>query len=123
MNQSTLRRYELANDILVVHVQDTSAATLQDWYISSVAEMDAYTGPVKRLYDMRDLDSISIEAVRTAVKIRRHPHAHWVYTAVLTSASTVTALVKASMSVKAGGNFKLFTDKEEAIAWLNRMVP
>ena len=123
MNQSTLIRYELPNDILVVHVQDTSSATIQDWYYSSVEEMNDYTEPVKRMYDMRDLSSISIEAVRTAVKIRRHPNAHFVYTAVLTNNSSVLALVRASLSVQGEGNIKLFTHENEAIAWLHEKVP
>lgn len=123
MSQSTLRRYELPNDILVVHVTDTSPTTIQDWYYSSVEEMNEYTKPVKRLYDMRELTSVSIEAVRTAVKIRRHPKAHFVYTAVLTNNSTVLALVRASLSVQGDGNIKLFTREKEAIEWLHEKVP
>lgn len=123
MSKSTLRRYEIPGNILVVYVADTSPETVEDWYSSSVVEMDAYTGPVKRMYDMRDLKSISIEAVRTAVKVRRHRNASLVYTAVLTSNSTVASLVKASLSVNAGGNIKLFTDQETAVAWLNASLP
>ncbi len=123
MGQSTLKRYPLPRNILVVYVEDTSSETVQDWYDSSVTEMDGYTRPVKRLYDMRALPTISIEAVRAAVRIRRHPQAHFVYTAVLTHNTTVTALVKATLSVNAGGNFQLFTDEAEAIAWLHTKVP
>jgi hypothetical protein len=123
MGKSTLRRYELPGNILVVYVADTSPETVDEWYTSSIAEMDAYTGPVKRMYDMRDLKSISIEAVRTAVKVRRHRNASLVYTAVLTSNSTVASLVKASLSVNAGGNIKLFTDQATAVAWLNASLP
>lgn len=123
MAKSTLRRYELSDNILVVHVSDTSPETVQDWYASSLEEMNAYTEPVKRLYDMRGLSSLSIEAVRTAVKIRRHPNAQFVYTAVLTTNNTVLALVRASLSVQGDGNIKLFTDEDQAITWLNEKVP
>ena len=122
MGQSTLTRYPLPGNILVVHVTDTSPETVEDWYLSSLVEMDTYTGPVKRLYDMRDLNTVSIEAVRTAVKVRRHPKAHLVYTAVLTNNSTVAALVRAALAVQGGGNFKLFTNESEAIAWLHAKV-
>lgn len=123
MAKSTLTRYQLPDNILVVHVEDTSPETVKDWYDSSVVEMNGYTKPIKILYDMRDLRTISIEAVRTAVKIRRHPKAHFVYTAVLTSNSTVMALVRTALSVQGGGNIKLFTDREEAVAWLHQKVP
>jgi hypothetical protein len=123
MAKSTLSRYELPGNILVVHVSDTSPETVQDWYASSVVEMNGYSEPVKRLYDMRDLNSLSIEAVRTAVKLRRHPNAKFAYTAVLTNNNTVLALVRASLSVQGDGNIKLFTDEAQAIAWLHEKVP
>lgn len=123
MSQSTLTRYPLPGNILVVHVTDTSSETIRDWVDSSIEEMNGYTGPVKRLYDMRALSSISIEAVRAAIKVRRHPKAHFVFTAVLTSNSTVLALVRTALSVQGGGNFKLFTDEAEAVAWLQEKVP
>lgn len=122
MGQSTLTRYPLPGNILVVHVTDTSPETVEDWYLSSLAEMNSYTGPVKRLYDMRDLKTVSIEAVRTAVKVRRHPKAHLVYTAVLTSNSSVAALVRAALAVQGSGNFKLFTGMDDATAWLHAKV-
>ena len=123
MGQSTLTRYAMPGNILVVHVADTSPETVEDWYLSSLAEMETYTGPVKRLYDMRDLRTVSIEAVRTAVKVRRHPKAHLVFTAVLTSNSTVAALVRAALAVQGDGNFKLFTSEPEAVNWLLAKVP
>ncbi len=123
MAKSTLKRYEIEDDILVVYAGDTSNETLVDWYNSSIEEMDAYTEPVKRLYDMRDLQTLTIQTVRTAIKIRRHPKADYVYTAVLTSNTTVAALVKASLSIQAGGKIQLFTDYDTAVAWLNEKLP
>lgn len=123
MNESTLKRYEIGNDILVVYVNDTSEETLKDWYDSSMIEMDAYIGSVKRLYDMRDLPTLTIQTVRMAIKVRRHPKADYVYTAVLVSNTTVAALVKASLSIQAGGKIQLFTDYDTAVNWLNEKLP
>jgi hypothetical protein len=111
------------DNIGVITVEDTSAETLAHWYNYSMQDMDTYTQPVRRLYDMRNLPKISIEAVRTAIRIRKHPNAHLIYSAVLTSNATVLALVKAALSVQAGGNFGLFENEEEAITWLHKMVP
>ena len=120
MSKSTLKRYPIEHDIIVVYAGDTSEDTLADWYESSIIEMDEYTKTVKRLYDMRDLPTLTIQTVRTAIKIRRHPKADFARTAVLTSNTTVSALVKASLSINAGGNIQLFTDYNEAIRWLNK---
>lgn len=120
---SSLKRYAIENDIIVVYVEDTSNETLLDWYDSSMIEMDAYTEPVKRLYDMRDLPTLTIQTVRTAIKVRRHPKADYVYTAVLVSNTNVAALVKASLSIQAGGKIQLFTDYDTAVNWLNEKLP
>jgi len=123
MNKSKLKRYEIENNILVVYTGDTSNETLLDWYDSSIVEMNNYTEPVKRLYDMRDLSTLTIQTVRTAIKLRRHPNANLAYTAVLTSNSTVAALVKASLSIKADSNIQLFTNYDNAVNWLNKNIP
>lgn len=120
MSKSALKRYSIENDIIVVYAGDTSSETLVDWYESSILEMNDYTKPVKRLYDMRELPTLTIQTVRTAIKIRRHPKADFARTAVLTSNTTVSALVKASLSINAGGNIQLFTDFDEAVYWLNK---
>ena len=123
MNKSALKRYEIEDDIIVVYAGDTSNETLVDWYDSSIIEMDAYTEPVKRLYDMRDLPTLTIQTVRMAIKVRRHPKADFAYTAVLTSNTSVAALVKAALSIQAGGKIQLFTDYNTAVAWLNEKHP
>lgn len=123
MNNSTLTIEERPDNIVVIKSMDTSPATLEAWEKSMSARMDTYTTPQKALYDMRHHSAISISAVRTGIKLRKHKNANLVYTAVLVSNSTVAALIKTSLSVSAGGHFQLFTDEAQAIAWLHQQVP
>lgn len=123
MSESTLSIQKRPDNIVVVSALDTSSATLEHWEQYANEVMNAITAPQKRIFDMRNLNNISVEAVRTAVRLRRHPNANLMHNAVLTRNSTVLALVRAALSVRAGGNFKLFNDEEEAILWLNQKVP
>lgn len=123
MQESTFRITMRPDNIGVIIADDTSDATLRHWYDYSMADMSTYTRPVKRLYDMRNLDTLSLQAVRTAIKIRKHPQADLIYSAILTSNTTVSALVNVALSAQAGGHFQLFTEEERAIAWLHQKVP
>ena len=123
MSESTFRIENRPDNILVIIAEDTSEATVQHWYEYSMADMLMYTGPTKLLYDMRGLNTLSMDAVRKAIKLRRHPNIHLAYTAVLTHSNTVKALVNVALSVQAGGRFVTFTDKDQAIAWLHAQVP
>lgn len=123
MPESTFRIENRPDNILVIIVDDTSDETVQHWYEYSMADMLMYSGPTKLLYDMRNLSTLSMNAVRKAIKLRKHPNAHLAYTAVLTNSNTVTALVNVALSVQADGQFVIFTDEDQAIQWLHTKVP
>lgn len=123
MAESTFRIENRPDNIIVVIVEDSSDETVQHWYEYSMADMLMYAGPTKILYDMRALNTISMNAVRKAIKLRRHPNAYLAYTAVLTTSNTVKALVNVALSVNAAGRFVTFTDEETAVKWLHSQVP
>ena len=123
MSKSTFRIENRPDNILVIIVEDTSEATVQHWYEYSMADMLMYPGPTKILYDMRNLNTLSMNAVRKAIKLRKHPNVHLAYVAILTNSNTVKALVNVALSVQAGGKFVTFTDEEQAIKWLHVKVP
>ena len=123
MSESTFRIENRPDNILVIIVKDTSEATVQHWYEYSMADMLMYPGPTKILYDMRGLNTMSMNAVRKAIKLRKHPNANLAYTAVLTNSNTVAALVNVALSVQSGGQFASFIDEERAITWLHTKVP
>ena len=123
MSTSTFTVQVRPDNIVLVKSEDTSPETLADWEKRISAELDSYTEPHKHLYDMRHLPSIFINAVRTGINLRKHKNADLAYTTVLVSNSTVSALVKASLSINAGGHFRLFMDEDAAITWLNQQIP
>ena len=123
MTESTFRIENRPDNILVVIVEDCSDETVQHWYEYSMADMLMYAGPTKIIYDMRQLNTISMNAVRKAIKLRKHPNIDLAYVAVLTTSNTVKALVNVALSVNAGGRFTTFTDENQAVAWLHNQVP
>ncbi len=123
MTKSTFRIENRQDNILVVIVEDCSDETVQHWYEYSMADMLMYTGPTKIIYDMRALNTISMNAVRKAIKLRRHPNVHLAYVAVLITSNTVKALVNVALSVNAGGRFATFVDEDQAAQWLHHQVP
>ena len=123
MTESTFRIENRPDNILVVIVEDCSDETVHHWYEYSMADMLMYAGPTKIIYDMRQLNTISMNAVRKAIKLRKHPNIDLAYVAVLTTSNTVKALVNVALSVNAGGQFMTFTDEKQAVAWLHNQVP
>ena len=121
--QSTLTIRKRPDHIIVISAADTSPETLQHWEQYANKVMDGISTPQKRLFDLRNFRNISVDAVRTAVRLRHHPNANLMYNAILTSNSTVLSLVRAALSVSAGGNFRLFVNEKDAITWLNDKVP
>ncbi len=123
MAKSTFRIEHRPDNILVIKVEDTTEETVQHWYEYSMADMLMYTGPTRIVYDMRRLNTLSMNAVRKAINLRKHPNAHLAYVAVLTQNATVKALVNVALSVQADGQFAVFTEENQAIAWLYAKVP
>lgn len=123
MSKSTLTFSQRPDGIFLIEANDTSVETVHDWEETMIAQQDSLAAPVKRIYDLRQLKGVSVFAVRTAVKLKSRPNAQFVYAAVLTHNKTVAHLVNTVMVIQPGGNFQIFTDEDEAVAWLHQKVP
>ena len=122
MSESTLESYWREDGILVYKARDTSPATVEQWQQESLALLDQTDKYSKRLYDLRDLNGLSIMALRTAIRLKAHPNARFVYAAVLTRSTRTASLVQTVLSIQPGGNFQIIMTEEEAINWLNNKV-
>lgn len=120
--ESTLHFYQRPDGIYMIEVSDTSLETVRDWEQAMSAQLETLNAPIKRIYDLRQLKGISVFAVRTAVKLKGHPNAQFVVAAVLTNNRTVAHLVNTALVIQPGGNFQIFTDEDEAVAWLHQKV-
>lgn len=122
MDESTLESYWREDGILVFRATDTSAATVEQWQRESLALLEITDQYSKRLYDLRNLTNISIMAIRTAIRLKSHRNARYVYAVVLTPNTRTATLVQTVLSVQPGGNFQIMLDETEAINWLNTKV-
>ncbi|MBP7999409.1 MAG: hypothetical protein KA314_12235 [Chloroflexi bacterium] len=123
MSESTLKSYWRDDGILVFKATDTSAATVEDWYNQSQALLEKTDAYSKRLYDLRELNTLSIMALRTAIRLKSHRNAHFVYAIVLTRSSRTASLVQTVLAIQPGGNFQVMLDEADAVHWLNAKVP
>jgi len=122
MDDSTLESYWREDGILVYKALDTSAATVEQWQRESLALLEITDRYSKRLYDLRDLTNISIMAIRTAIRLKSHRNARYVYAVVLAPNTRTANLVQTVLSIQPGGNFQIMLDETEAINWLNTKV-
>lgn len=123
MSKSALRSYWRPDHILVYEAEDTSVDTVTEWQTHAFALLAETTELNKRIYDLRKLKSISIFALKTALRLKSHPKASLVYAAVLINNPRVADLVDTVLSIQPGGNFRIFSNEQEAVEWLNSKVP
>lgn len=117
--KSTFKAYWREDGIRVNMATDTSLETVQDWEQDALNAVAAYDGQQKRLYDLRQLNRISIYALRSAIKIKAHPNVRLARVAVLATNAVVVRMVNVALSVQPGGHFRLFIDEETAVSWLH----
>jgi hypothetical protein len=122
MSESTLESIWRDDGILFITAHDTSQATVEQWLREGLALLEQTNRYSKRLYDLRNLDSLSIIALRTAIRLKSHRNAKYVFAAVLTRSSRTASLVQTVLNIQPGGNFQVMFDEEEAITWLNKKV-
>ena len=123
MDESTLESYWREDGILVYKARDTSLVTVEQWQRESLALLEKTDTYSKRLYDLRNLANLSIMALRTAIRLKSHRNARYVYAIVLTRNTRTANLVQTVLSIQPGGNFQIMLDEDEAINWLNTKVP
>ena len=118
MSNSSLHIYTRPDNIMVYDIADTSVNTIQDWERVATENLESLTVPVRRLYDLRKLHGISMFAMRTGVKLKKHHNADLVSAAVVAKKSVVAELIKTLLLIQPGGNFKIFNNEDDAVSWL-----
>lgn len=124
MIKSTLQRtYRSQDHIHVYTTKDTSLATVQHWQRDETIALNNATTPRKHLYDLRSLTDLSVYALHAAIKLKAHPNANNIYTAILATHDRVIEMADLVMRIQPGGHFRLFADETKAVEWLNSQVP
>jgi len=102
---------------------DLSDATLKDWREFAMDHLLESTGRTRNLYDLRAVTDIPEKAIKMAVEANSDPAARNIRVAVVVADDKVAEGVRDVGSLALAGTasaMKIFTDINEAEAWLGR---
>ena len=101
---------------------DVSAATVKHWRDFSIQHLYNSDRLTRNLYDLRKLEELPEEAIRVALEVNSDPSARNIRLAVVVANDKVRqAILKIADLTTAGGvETHIFTDLDEAEAWLSR---
>ncbi len=102
---------------------DTSDATLKEWHDFALEHLLGSDRLTRNLYDLRAVKQISEKAVRTAVEVNSDPSARNIRLAVVVADEKVATAIRTIASLalpETAAAMKIFTDINEAEAWLTR---
>lgn len=101
---------------------DLSDATLADWHEFASEHLLDSDRLVRNLYDLRQVDEIPEKAIRMAVELNTDPGTRNIRLAVVVSSEKVKKAIQEIAALSGGDTaaMKLFTDINEAEAWLGR---
>jgi hypothetical protein len=102
---------------------DLSDSTLENWRAFALDHLLGMDRRTRNLYDLRAVQEISEKAIRAAVEANSDPSARNIRVAVVVAdeaAADAIRQVAALASPEAASAMKLFTDINQAEAWLAR---
>jgi len=102
---------------------DLSDATLKHWHDFSLEHLMGSDRLTRNLYDLRQVKSIPEKAIRMAIEVDSDPASRNIRAAVVVASPEVRDTVMkvvAAAERPAGAAVKIFTDINEAEAWLSR---
>jgi hypothetical protein len=102
---------------------DLSDATLTDWREFALEHLMGASGRTRNLYDLRAVKEIPEKAIRAAVEANSDPSARNIRVAVVVADDTVAEAIRSVAALALAGTasaMKIFTDINEAEAWLAR---
>lgn len=102
---------------------DLSDSTLNDWRGFAMDHLMGSDRRTRNLYDMRAVQEIPEKAIRAAVEANSDPSARNIRVAVVVADEHVASAIRsvaAQAQTESASALKLFTDINEAEAWLAR---
>ena len=102
---------------------DLSDATINDWREFAMEHLMGLSGRTRNLYDLRAVKDIPEKAVRMAVEANSDPSARNIRVAVVVADEKVANAIREVAAQSLAGTasaMKIFTDINEAEAWLGR---
>ena len=102
---------------------DMSDATVKEWHDFALEHLLGVDRLTRNLYDLRAVKKINEKAVRTAVEVNSDPSARNIRLAVVVAtpeAANAMREIAALALPETAAAMKIFTDLDEADAWLSR---
>ncbi len=102
---------------------DLSDATIKEWHDFALEHLIGSDRLTRNLYDLRAVKDINEKAIRTAVEVNSDPSARNIRLAVVVANEKLANAIReiASLALpETAAAMKLFTDINEAEAWLSR---
>jgi len=102
---------------------DTSEATIREWHDFALEHLLGSDRLTRNLYDLRAVRDLSPAAVQTAVEVNSDPQARNIRLAVVVANEAAAKAIRdiAALALpESAAAMKLFTDLDEAEAWLSR---
>ena len=102
---------------------DTSEATIREWHDFALEHLLGSDRLTRNLYDLRAVKDINQKAVHTAVEVNSDPQARNIRLAVVVANAAAAKAIRdiAALALpESAAAMKLFTDLDEAEAWLSR---
>jgi hypothetical protein len=102
---------------------DMSDATVKEWHDFALEHLLGVEGRTRNLYDLRLVKQINEKAVRTAVEVNSDPSARDIRLAVVVASDAAASAIReiAALALpETAAAMKIFTDMDEAEAWLSR---
>lgn len=101
---------------------DVSHVTLEHWRKFALEHLLDSDRLTRNLYDLRQVSDITEEAVKYALEVSSDPSTRNIRVAVVVTNEKVLQKVReiAALTMPGGLDIAIFTDMDEAEAWLNR---
>ena len=102
--------------------KDIDENTLGHWHNFAQEHLLGSDRLVRNLYDLRQVDRVSERAIRIAVELNSDPSTRNIRLAVVVSDPALKDSIQriSDLTPAGGARMEVFTDLEEAEAWLNR---
>ena len=117
---NVLRRADGGMTLTFTNLSDATIREWHDFALEHLLDSDRLT---RNLYDLRAVKDIPEKAIRTAVEVNSDPSARNIRLAVVVADKKAAAAIQTIASLalpETAAAMKLFTDIDEAEAWLTR---
>ena len=120
IGMNVLRRTDGGMTITFTNLSD---ATIREWHDFALEHLLGSDRLTRNLYDLRAVKDIPEKAIRTAVEVNSDPSARNIRLAVVVADQKIAAAIQTIASLalpETAAAMKIFTDMDEAEAWLTR---